>query len=57
VRWLLIAAMVVGSIVVASFVFSSVALDLFALVHEAGWWAMVALAWPATIGFFALRER
>lgn len=46
-RLLLIGA---GAITFAVIVWTSVAADALQLVSAAGWWSLVALAWPTFIG-------
>jgi hypothetical protein len=56
VRPLLVAVMFLGSLIVATTVFSSVAVDTLELARNAGWYALIALAWPAMIFLLARRS-
>lgn len=47
--------MVFSAVIVGLVVWASVAADVFALISGAGWWAIAAVAFPATVGVLAWR--
>jgi hypothetical protein len=49
--------MFAGALVTALVVWGSVVGDFGALWGNAGWWSLVALAWPCLIAYWLVRDR